>query len=150
MAHPYSNQAKSSQKSKASTMGKSGNLDLPIMRAVGENNSKKLYSSSSSSQQHKDQSAADGMKRGGHVGKPKHHKPKVVMVAPEATANPPSPDPSMAAAGMGSSPVPAPPPGMPPMKRGGKVMGHKYKGGAGSGVGRLEETKQYGLKPIKG
>lgn len=143
MSHPYREQAKSTHKAKTSYMGKANNLDIPIMRAVGENSSKKLYSSSSNSMQHKDQSAADGMKRGGHVGKMKHKsKPKMPMVVPEVTAAPPSPDPSLAAAGAGmSSPAPAPP--MPPMKRGGRT------GGVDSGVGRLESAHSGKLKPIR-
>ncbi len=142
MAHPYLNQAKSTHKAKTGSIGKGGNLVIPVMRAVRENSSKKI-ATSSSHQQHKDQSSADGMKRGGHVGKPKHHKPKIPMVVPEATANPPLPDPSLAAAGAGSSPAPAPiPPAVPPqppMKRG----GHAYPkhGGADSGLGRLDLSK---------
>ncbi len=62
MAHPYLNQAKSTHKAKAGNIGRGGNLDIPIMRAVGENSSKKI-ATSSSHQQHKDQSSADGMKR---------------------------------------------------------------------------------------
>ena len=121
MAHPYKDQANSSHKTKTGNMGKESNLVLPIMRAVGENSGKKLYSSSSASMQHKDQASADGMKRGGHVGKKRHSKPKsktIVIAAPEAPVTPPSPLPPVAAAGTGSSPVPAP---MPPMKSGGRT-----------------------------
>lgn len=164
MSHPFADQAKSTHKAKTGSMGKVNNLDIPVMRAAGENSGKKLYSSSSSSQQHKSQSADDGMKRGGHVGKPKHHKPKIVIAAPAPDpANPPSPDPAMAAAGAGPSPAPAPMPppgamppgGQPPMKRGGKISIPNLKwqkAGGGSGSGRLEESKHYGkgLKPIKG
>jgi len=128
-------------------MGKINNLDIPVMRAVGENSPKKLYSSSSNSQQHDNQSSADGMKRGGHVGKHRSRKPKV-MVVPEVAASPPSPDPSMAAAGVGSSPAPAPmpPPGQPPIaKRGGRFAsgGRAYPkhGGAFNGEGRLALAK---------
>lgn len=141
--HPYKDQANSTHKSKVGYLGKAANKDIPIMRAVGENSAKKLYSSSSYSGQHQDQAKADGMKRGGHVGRPKHKsKPKLPMVVPEVTATPPSPDPSMAAAGAGSSPVPAPP--MPPMKRGGRMTG-----GTDSGVGRLEQAHSGKLKPIR-
>lgn len=146
MAHPYRNQADSTHKSKTGNMGKSANLDLPIMRAVGENSSKKI-AMSSASMQHKGQAGADGMKRGGHVGKPKHHKPPVVIAAPapDPTA---TPDPA-AMAGAGGPPPPAGPPmmppgGAPPMKSGGKV------GGVGSGSGRLNESKHAAFKPIKG
>src|SRR6266851_908348 len=132
MAHPYSDKAKETHKSKASSIGKGGNLDIPVMRAVGENSSKKLYSSSSGSMQHKDQSAASGYKRGGHVGRPKH-KSKIVIAAPAGPATPPQPDPALAAAGAASSPVPAPmapPPGQPPMQRGGGIKNPLKKGGA--------------------
>jgi len=147
MAHPYFNQAKSTHKAKTGSIGKGGNLVIPIMRAVAENSSKKI-ATSSSHQQHKDQSSADGMKRGGHVGKPKHHKPKIPMVVPEATANPPLPDPSLAAAGAGSSPAPAPiPPAgppQPPMKRGGRLP--KQVGGADNGPSRIKLAKLYAKK----
>lgn len=155
MSHPYRKEAESSHKAKTGSMGKVNNLDIPIMRAVGENSSKKI-AMSSASMQHKDQSAADGMKRGGHVGKPKHSKPKIVIAAPASDpASSPQPDPAMAAAGAGPSPAPAPmppgagapPPGMPPMKRGGMVKGQT---GGDNGVGRKERAKAYGLKPIKG
>src|SRR6266446_470606 len=143
MSHPYSDKAKETHKSKASNIGKGGNLDIPVMRAVGENSSKKLYSSSSGSMQHKDQSAASGYKRGGHIGKPKHSKPKIVIAAPAGPATPPQPDPALAAAGAASSPVPAPmspPPGQPPMARGGGIKYPIKKGGTDSGVGRLEQS----------
>jgi len=137
--HPYKNQARDTNKSKARNMGKAGNLDIPIMRAVGENSSKKLYSSSSGSMQGKKESTASGYKRGGHVGKPKHSKPKIVIAAPAGPVNPSPPDPALAAAGAASSPVPAPmPPGQPPMKRGGRTTG--MKAGTDSGVGRLEQA----------
>jgi len=151
MSHPYRDQANSSRKSKAQSMGKINNLDIPTMRAVGENSSKKI-ATSSASMQHKDQSGAAGMKRGGHVGKPKHRsKPKTPMVVPEATAIPPSPDPSLAAAGAVSSPAPAPMPGQPPMKRGGAAYargGRAYPehGGAANGEGRLDLSAIQGRK----
>jgi hypothetical protein len=155
--HPFKKEADASHKSKTGNMGKSGNLDIPIMRAVGENSSKKI-ATSSASMQHKAQSAADGMKKGGHVGKPKHHKPKAVILAPDPAAVPP--DPAMAGAGAGGPPPPsgppmmppggAPPPGQPPMKRGGKVkMMTKGMTGGDNGVGRIERGKAYGLKPLK-
>jgi len=142
MSHPYKSQAMSTHKAKTSSMGKSNNLDIPVMRAVGENSSKKLYSSSSGSMQHKDQSAASGYKRGGHVGKPKHSKPKFTIAAPAGPVNPSPPDPALAAAGAASSPAPAPMPppgaGQPPMKRGGRTTG--MRAGTDSGVGRLEQA----------
>src|SRR4051812_16516065 len=125
--HPFKSQANDTRSAKAKKLGSVHNTDIPSMKAAGETTFKKV-DSSSASMQHKDQSAADGMKRGGHVGKPKHSKPKVkiAMVAPEDTAAPPSPDPSMAAAGVGSSPAPAPilppQPPQPPMKRGGAAF----------------------------
>jgi len=160
MSHPYKDQANSTHKAKTGSMGKINNLDIPIMRAVGENKSGGVRVSSAS-MQHKDQSRDNGMKRGGHVGKPKHSKPKIVIAAPAGDpANPPSPDPAMAAAGAGPSPAPAPmmpPPGamQPPMKRGGRAAfarGGMVKGitGGDNGVGRKQKTKAYGLKPIKG
>src|SRR4051812_27248748 len=147
--HPFKSQANDTRSAKAKKLGSVHNTDIPSMKAAGETTFKKV-DSSSASMQHKDQSAADGMKRGGHVGKPKHSKPKVkiAMVAPEDTAAPPSPDPSMAAAGVGSSPAPAPLPppqgaGMPPMKRGGAAFakGGRVKlptGSHESGPGRLQ------------
>lgn len=153
--HPFKKEAESSHKSKTGSMGKANNLDIPIMRAVGENKSGGIHVSSAS-MQHKNQSVSDGMKRGGHVGKPKHHKPKIVIAAPATDpASSPQPDPAMAAAGAGPSPAPAPmmpgagapPPGQPPMKRGGMVKGQK---GGDNGMGRLSKAKAYGLKPIRG
>lgn len=153
MAHPYKHQAHSSNKAKTHSMGKVNNLDIPIMRAVGENRSGGIHESTAS-MQHKKQSAADGMKRGGRA---KHHKSPVVIAAP---ATPPSADPAaMAAAGAGSSPAPAPmPPGMPgqpPMKRGGRTNGGKsypLDAGSRSGEGRLEKAHmpKPPFKAIKG
>jgi hypothetical protein len=143
MVHPYKHKAHETLKSKTGSMGKTNNLDIPIMRAVGENSARKI-AQSSASMQHKKQSAADGMKRGGHVGKPKHHKPKTPMVVPDVAANPPSPDPSMAAAGAAPSPAPAPPmpPGQPPMKHGGRKYAEggriKMPGSVEGGEGRLK------------
>lgn len=157
MAHPYSEQAKSTHKSKTGSMGKTNNLDIPVMRAVGENKKGGIHVSSSS-MQHKNQSAADGMKRGGHVGKPKHHKPKVALAIP--APDPAAMDPAAMAGAGGPPPGPAMPPpgamppGQPPMKRGGAAYarGGKVTGiGAGeNGVGRKMKIKAYGLKPIKG
>ena len=151
MAHPYKDQADGSRKSKAHNMGKVNNLDIPVMRAVGENSPKKLYASSSNSMQHGKQSDAPGMKRGGHVGKGRHKsKPKIAMVVPDAPAAP-SPDASMAAAGAAPpAPAPMPPPGpggppvpgQPPMARGGRA--YPKNGGAENGMGRLELSKIQG------
>lgn len=142
MAHPYKDQANSSHKTKTGNMGKEANLVLPIMRAVGENSGKRI-SGSSSSMQHKDQSSASGMKRGGHVGKKRHSKPKtpIVIAAPEAPVAPPSPMPPVAAAGAGSSPAPAP---MPPMKRGGRA--YPLTAGSESGEGRLQKAHSQARK----
>lgn len=154
MAHPYSKEAHSSNKAKAHSMGKVNNLDIPIMRAVGENRSGGIHESSAS-MQHKKQAGADGMKRGGHV---KHKKSPVVIAAP---ATPPSADPAaMAAAGAGASPAPAPmgggmpPPGQPPMKRGGraempKTGSYPLTASAKGGLGRLEKNHA-GPPPFKG
>lgn len=133
MSHPYKAQADDTHRTKRGVMGKDNNLDIPVMKAVGENSIAKKIHQSSASMQHREQSAHNGMKKGGHVGKGRHHKPKVVaMVAPAGdTGNPPLPDPALAAAGAGPSPAPAPtmpppgagtpPPGMPPAKRGGRM-----------------------------
>lgn len=67
MAHPYKDKAKDSHNSKTKSMGKTGNLVIPTMRAVGENKSGDLYASSSRSGQHQDQAKASGMKRGGRA-----------------------------------------------------------------------------------
>jgi hypothetical protein len=147
--HPFKSQANDTGSAKAKKLGSVHNTDIPSMKAAGETTFKKI-DGSSASMQHKDQSAADGMKRGGHVGKPKHSKPKVkiAMVAPEDTAVPPSPDPSMAAAGAASSPAPAPipdvPPKAPPFARGGRTS--LPKAGKESGLGRLQLSKLQGRK----
>jgi len=155
MAHPYKEHADKSHKSKTGNMGRMNNLDIPVMRAVGENRAGGMHESSSH-MQHMKQSAATGMKKGGHVGKPKHHKPAVVIAPP---APPPDPAAAMAGAAPGGAPPPpgAMPPGAPPMqKRGGKVTGFARGGkvtgqkGGDNGEGRLDKIKMYGLKPIKG
>lgn len=149
MSHPYKDQADGSRKSKAHNMGKVNNLDIPVMRAVGENSPKKLYASSSNSMQHGKQSDASGYKRGGHVGKGRHKSKPKVMVVPDAAAVPPGPDASMAAAGA-APPAPAPSmpppgpggppvPGQPPMARGGRA--YPKFGGAAEGPGRLALSK---------
>lgn len=133
--HPFKGQADSSRKSKAHNMGRTNNLDIPVMRAVGENSPKKLYSSSSNSQQLDKQSSAPGMKRGGHVGKHRS-KPKIAMILPAAP-----PDPALAAgAPPPGPPAPMPPPGQPPMKRGGRTGGPwgNQVGGADNGVARMK------------
>lgn len=66
MSHPYSKAAKDSHKSKTKSMGKSGNLVIPMMRAVGENQKGGVRESSSHGQ-HQDQAKASGMKRGGRA-----------------------------------------------------------------------------------
>lgn len=160
MAHPYKKHADYSHTNKAHSIGKMNNLDIPVMRAVGENSSKPLRAMSTASMQHRDQAAKDGMKKGGRT-KAKH---KVVIAAPPAT--PPLPDPT--AAGAASSPVPAPPPGaggppgMPPMKRGGrtskydgnpeklaKMTKYPLTGGSQSGIGRQQKARGGGgFKPL--
>jgi hypothetical protein len=150
MANPFKKHADESNRSKRGNMGKLNNLDIPIMKAVGENKRGGIYDSSSS-QQHQKQTAATGMKKGGHVGKPRHHKPKAVaMVAPAPDpANPPMPDPAMAAAGAGSSPAPAPMPGaMPPAKRGGRM---KYADGGRAPFvgGAVKATRERLAHPYK-
>lgn len=71
MSHPYKDQASKSHKSKTQSMGKVNNLDIPIMRAVGENKSGGVHESSAT-MQHKDQAANNGMKRGGRMAYPLH------------------------------------------------------------------------------
>ena len=69
MGHPYSKAAKDSYKSKAGSMGKLNNLDIPVMRAAGENRAGGVHESSTT-MQHKDQAASKGMKRGGRMAYP--------------------------------------------------------------------------------
>lgn len=149
MAHPYKKHADYSHTNKAHSIGKLNNLDIPVMRAVGENKASKRLGLSSASMQHKDQARADGMKKGGRT------KTKIVIAAPSG----PPPSPAGPAAGA-APPVPAPPMGgPPPMKRGGGVNGNpealnkmKYplKAGSQSGVGRNQKAKAsgYGFKPL--
>lgn len=66
MAHPYSSAAKDSHKAKTKSMGKVNNLDIPVMRAVGENRAGGIRESSTSGQ-HQDQAKATGMKSGGRA-----------------------------------------------------------------------------------
>lgn len=119
----------------------------------------------------------DKYARGGKTkgGKGKHHtQVNIAVVSPHGGVGG-SPSPSGASpAGLGlpgggpprppMPPGPPPgamppggPPGMPPgmgmkppgmMKRGGKVTGQK--GGADTGVGRLDKAKMYGMKKLQG
>lgn len=66
MANPFSKEAHKSHKAKAFSMGHENNLDIPVMRAVGENRAGGVHESSTS-MQHKDQAASPGMKRGGRL-----------------------------------------------------------------------------------
>lgn len=77
MANPYSHAAKASYKEKAKAMGKVNNLDIPVMRAVGENKKGGIHESSTSGQ-HQDQAAKDGFKRGGAVPTKPKTLPKVM------------------------------------------------------------------------
>jgi hypothetical protein len=166
MSHPYSKHAGHTGRAKMRSMGKSGNLDIPVMRAVGENQAGGIRESSSSMQM-KRQAGAAGMKRGGRFGKHKSKtKPDVsaLMAAPPSPdmASPPSPVPTAAPGGPPPGP-PMPTGGPPPMqKRGGRAKKYE-RGGAvkvhkgseahmketGGGKGKL---KSFGLEsgPIKG
>jgi hypothetical protein len=62
-------QAFETRKAKAKAMGKENNLDIPVMRAVGENKKGGIYESSAGGQ-HQDQAKMAGFKRGGGVTKP--------------------------------------------------------------------------------
>jgi len=83
-----------------------------------------------------------------------HGKPDeaATMPPPGLPPGPPPGGPPMAPPpGMGPGPAPGgPPPGMPPMKRGGVAYakGGKVpmKGGAESGVGRLDKVKAYNAR----
>lgn len=156
MAHPYGKDAHSSRKAKAHSMGHLNNLDIPVMRGVGEDRRGGIHESSNT-MQHKKQSADNGMKKGGKV---KHHKAAPIMMPPPAA---PPPDPAaMAAAGAGGPPpggAPPPAPGMPGMKRGGRTNQQSkpvdaqayplHKHGSKSGLGRLEKNHM-GKPPFKG
>ena len=153
--HPFKSQAEGSNKSKRSAMSASGSK-LPNLYMNGAY--KDVKGSTGNIQQHKDQNAAPGMKRGGRLDKGKRGKSKIVRDLVQAS--PPSPEDMITAqAGAGglsppSAPAsPMPPPQMPMRKSGGAVkkadggsvsLG-KYplkKGGAESGVGRLELSKK--------
>lgn len=146
MSHPYKSQADSSKKSKMSSVGAKGGK-LPNLDMNGAY--KDVKGSTGNIQQHKDQNAAPGMKRGGRLDKGKRSsKPKNPIARDMVQAPPPSPEDMIAlqAGAGGNSPPPAPAPALPPspMMRasGGRV--NKYplkKGGADSGVGRLEQAK---------
>jgi hypothetical protein len=147
--HPFKEKALQTHKSKTGSMGHLNNLDIPVMRAVGENSPKKLYSSSTGNMQNSKQSDASGYKRGGHVGKHRSKpKAKIAIVAPPPDAAAPPPDAALAGAGAAPSMPPpgagAPPvPGQQPMaKKGGRFArgGRAYPehGGAANGDGRLD------------
>lgn len=69
--HPYRDKANSTHKSKTESMGKTNNLDIPIMRAVGENRAGGVHESSNT-MQHKKQAGDPGMARGGRTAYPLH------------------------------------------------------------------------------
>ena len=151
--HPHAHDARRTGKAKMKAMGKTGNLDIPIMRAVGENQAGGVRESSSSMQM-KRQAAASGMKRGGKFG---HHKSKakpdmaeLMAATQQAQAPPPGPDAAMAASGAGGAPAP-----VPMQKRGGRkyakggrlpLAGHVKDAGGGSGPGRLEKVRSGHMK----
>lgn len=126
MAHPFAHHARKTGHHKMRSMHKSGGLPnkvLPIMHAVGENQSGGIRESSSSMQL-KRQAGASGMKRGGKFG---HHKSKAkpdmaALMASQAQASPPGPD-AMGASGAGGAPAPVSSP-MPPMQKHGGKVGH--------------------------
>jgi hypothetical protein len=149
MAHPHAHDARRTGKAKMKSMGKTGNLDIPIMRAVGENQAGGVRESSSSMQM-KRQAAASGMKRGGKFG---HHKSKskpdmaaLMAATQQAQVPPPGPDAAMAASGAGGGAPPAPVPMQ--QKRGGRLplAGHVKDAGGGSGPGRLEKVRSGHMK----
>ena len=123
MAHPFAGQSRSTGHSKMKSMGKTGNLVIPMMARVGENQSGGIRESTAS-MQHKRQAGATGMKRGGRFGR---HKSKIkpdIDKALAASADQAPPAPTMAGPPAPGGPVPGMPPGMPMQKRGGKVMKH--------------------------
>lgn len=137
--HPYSKHAGHTGRAKMRSMGKSGNLDIPVMRAVGENQAGGVRESSSSMQM-KRQAGAAGMKRGGRFGKHKSKtKPDMsaMMVPPPDAASPPPPvtaGPPIPPGG----PAPSPMGGPPPMqKRGGRA---KYERGGAVKIKKGSET----------
>jgi hypothetical protein len=65
----YKKEAMATHKSKAKAMGRENNLDIPVMRAVGENKKGGVHESSAS-MQHMKSAGAPGMKRGGRTGYP--------------------------------------------------------------------------------
>ena len=65
----YKKEAMATHKSKAKAMGRENNLDIPVMRAVGENKKGGVHESSAS-MQHMKSSGMSGYKRGGRTDYP--------------------------------------------------------------------------------
>ncbi len=165
--HPFKGNSDKSRKDKMSSLGAKEHHRAEHER-VNNYLGYKHVDSSSYHEQHRDQSIAPGMKAGGRT---KHHakKPKTPDFARGVMDQaPPSPDLAMSQAGTGASPSPVP---APMQKRGGRVHSDvaedkalirkmvkpssikkadggriSYplkKGGADSGVGRLEYSKHH-------
>jgi hypothetical protein len=124
--HPHAKEARRTGRDKMRAIGKGGNLDIPVMKSVGENMAGGIRESSAS-MQHKHKSGASGMKRGGRFGRHRS-KNKPDMSALMAAA---PPDAAMAEGPPAGAPIPpAGPPmaGPPPMqKHGGRTK--KYARG---------------------
>jgi hypothetical protein len=121
--HPHAHDARRTGRAKMKAMSKSGNLDIPIMKAVGENQSGGIRESSSSMQM-KRQAAASGMKRGGRFGKHRSKTKPDMDAIMAANAGPPPATPPVPALGAAGAMPTAPAP--PMQKRGGR---HHYKHG---------------------